>query len=79
MSSGVPFLHSSSFPSKTATVVVTEGIPPVLCQLVEKIWKWEYINLMDLLKDPTTEQLVVVNGQLVAMHRSEVPQLKVHL
>ena len=72
MSSGVPLLQSSSFPSKTATVVVTEGIPPVSCRLVEKIRKWEYyINLMDLLKDPTTEQLVVVNGQLVAMRADQ--------
>ena len=71
MSSGVPLLQSSSFPSKTATVVVTEGIPPVSCRLVEKIQKWEYINLMDLLKDPTTEQLVVVNGQLVTMRADQ--------
>lgn len=71
MSSGVPLLHSSSFPSKTATVVVTEGIPPVSCRMVEKIRKWEYINLMDLLKDPTTEQLVLVNGQLVAMRTDQ--------
>jgi len=73
MSSGVPLLHGS-LPSKAATVVVAEGIPPVSCRLVEKIRKWEYVNLMDLLKDPSTEHLVLVNGQLMAMRTNQRPR-----
>jgi len=37
---------ASSF--NTPTVVVTEGIPPVSRQLMEKIQRWEFINLGDL-------------------------------
>ena len=74
MSSGVPLLHGS-LPSKAATVVVAEGIPPVSCRLVEKIRKWEYVNLMDLLKDPSTEHLVLVNGQLILIKGPVVQRL----
>ena len=73
MSSGVPLLHGS-LPSKAATAVVSEGIPPVSCRLVEKIRKWEYVNLMDLLKDLATEHLVLVNGQLMALHTDQRPR-----
>ena len=73
MSSGVPLLHGS-LPSKAATAVVSEGIPPVSCRLVEKIRKWEYVNLMDLLKDPATKHLVLVNGQLMALRTDQRPR-----
>ena len=57
---------------KTPTVVVTEGIPPVACRLVEKIRKWEYVNLGDLLKDHSQpEQLVVVNGQIMPLQSGQ--------
>ena len=73
MSSGVPPLQGS-LPSKATSAVVAEGVPPVSCRLVERIRKWEYVNLMDLLKDPTTDHLVLVNGQLVAMRTDQRPR-----
>ena len=72
MSSGVPLLHGS-LPSKATTAVVAEGISPVPFRLVERIRKWEYVNLMDLLKDPATDHLILVNGQLVAMRTDQRP------
>ena len=72
MSSGVPLLHGS-LSSKAAIAVVAEGISPVSCRLVEKIRKWENVNLMDLLKDPATNHLVLVNGQLMALHTDQRP------
>ena len=74
MSSGLPLLQYL-LPSKAPTVVVTEGIPPVACRLVEKIRKWEYVNLGDLLKDhSSSEQFVVVNGQVVPIQSGQKPQ-----
>ena len=71
MSSGLPLLQYP-LPSKSPTVVVTEGIPPVACRLVEKIRKWEYVNLGDLLKDHSQpEQLVVVNGQIMPLQSGQ--------
>lgn len=66
MFSGILILHSS-LPSKSATVVVAEGIPPVACCLVEKIRKWEYVNLDDLFHS-FPEQL---NGQVMAMQTDQ--------
>ena len=71
MSSGLPHLQYP-LPSKVLAVVVTEGIPPVACWLVEKIRKWEYVNL---LKDhSSSEQFVVVNGQVVPIQSGQKPQ-----
>ena len=60
---------------KSSTLVVAEGIPLVTCRLIEKVRKWEYINLADLLKDHnSSNQFIVVNGQVLSIpdqkHRS---------
>jgi len=74
MSSGISLLQTPTT-SKTSTVVVAEGIPPVACRLVEKLRKWEYINLTDFLKDHTTpEQFIVVNGQVMSLHTDQRPR-----
>ena len=53
---------------KSSTIVVAEGIPPVSCCLIEKVRKWEYINLADLLKDHNSSyQFIVVNGQVLSV------------
>ena len=53
---------------KSSTIVVEEGIPPVSCRLIEKVRKWEYINLADLLKDHnSSDQFIVVNGQVLSV------------
>ena len=55
-------------PMKSSTVVVAEGIPPVPCHLVEKVRKWEYINLADLLKDHnSSDQFIIINGQVLSI------------
>jgi len=46
-----PNLYPSPTRPKLPTVVVAEGVPPVSCHLVEKIRKWEFINMADLLKE----------------------------
>ena len=74
ISTGTPLLQCP-MPARTSTVVVAEGIPPVACRLVDKIRKWEYINLGDLLKDHTSpEQLVFVNGQVLPIQCGQKPQ-----
>jgi len=56
--------------SKSATVVVAEGVPMVSCRLVEKIRRWEYVNMADLLKDYSKDtQLSLVNGAYLFMDR----------
>ena len=51
--------------SPSTLVVVAEGIPPVSCKLVDKIKKWEYIDLATLLDDySTSDQVALLNGQL---------------
>jgi len=64
-----PNLYPSPTRPKLPTVVVAEGVPPVSCRLVEKIRKWEFINMADLLKENAGRepQFMVVNGQLVAV------------
>ena len=67
MSTGLPVIQYP-LPMKSSTVVVAEGIPPVTCRLIEKVRKWEYINLADLLKDHnSSDQLIVVNGQVLSV------------
>ena len=52
--------------------VVAEGIPPVSCKLVDKIRKWEYIDLSTLLEDyPSSDQVTLINGQLVVASSSQ--------
>ena len=44
---------------KLPTVVVVEGLPPVTCRVVDRIRKWEYVNLADLLGDHTLDHLTI--------------------
>ena len=76
-----PFMSAAAFgsdqlpsSSKTTMVVVTEGIPPVALNLVEKICRWEYIDLADLLKGPhgkDQQQWMIVSGQVVFTPRQK--------
>ena len=52
---------------KPPTVVVAEGLPPVTCRVVDRIRKWEYVNLADLLGDHTPDHLTIINGQVIAV------------
>ena len=55
-------------PMKSSTSAVVEGIPPVTCHLIEKVRKWKYINLADLLKNHnSSDQLIVGNGQVLSV------------
>ena len=50
---------------------MAEGIPPVSYKLVEKIRKWEYIELSSLLEDHSTpDQMALFNGQLMVVSSS---------
>ena len=58
--------------AKTAapSIVIAEGIPPIPVKLVEKIRRWEFIDLSKLLVSQDTqpdEPTVVVGGQLVVL------------
>ena len=66
-----PANFQSPSTGKSATVVITEGVPPVPCRLVDKTKKWEFVNMAELLKDNDGKdpQFMVINGQLVAVHR----------
>ena len=47
---------------------MAEGIPPVSHKLVEKIRKWEYIELSSLLEDHyPPDQMALFNGQLMVV------------
>jgi len=65
-----PAKFQSPSTGKSATLVVTEGVPPVPCRLVDKIKKWEFVNMAELLKDNNGKdpQFMVMNDQLVAVH-----------
>jgi len=69
-------LDPTSSSSGTSTVVVTEGIPPVSRQLVDKIRRWEYVNLADLLKDPHSreQQGAAANNQVMTASRLNTKQ-----
>ena len=54
-----------------SSLVVAEGIPPVSHKLVEKIRKWEYIELSSLLEDHyPPDQMALFNGQLMVISSS---------
>ena len=53
---------------KSSRIVVAEGSSPVTFCLIEKVRKWEYINLADLLKDHnSSDQFIVVIGQVLSV------------
>ena len=59
---------------KPPTVVVTEGIPPVPCRMVNRVRKWEYVNLADLLGDHSPDHLTIINGQVIAVTSAGTPR-----
>ena len=51
-------------------VIVVEGIPPIQSKLVEKMRRWEYVDLLKLLggSDPASEEAaMIVEGQIVKL------------
>ena len=52
---------------KLPTIVVAEGLPPVTYHVVDRIRKWEYVNLADLLGNHTPNHLTIINGQVIAV------------
>ena len=59
---------------KSSTIVVTEGIPPVRCRLVDRARKWEYVNLADLLGDHSPDHLTIINDQVIAVTSVSTPK-----
>ena len=54
-----------------SSLVVAEGIPPISHKLVEKIRKWEYIDLSSLLDDYSPpDQMTLFSGQLMVVSSS---------
>ena len=58
----------------SSSVVVAEGIPPLPQKTVDKIQKWEYVDLATLLSNelPTGESsMITVNGQTLIVNPPE--------
>ena len=55
-------------------VIVAEGIHPIQIKLIEKMRRWEYVDLSKLLgSDKVSEEAsVVIDGKIIL--RMEVPQ-----
>ena len=66
---------NSTGSAKKASVVITEGIPPLSTKLVERIRKWEFIDLADLLTEalmkPEDYSSKVVTGQVILVQSLE--------
>ena len=63
--------------AKPQSVVVAEGIPPIPGKLLEKIRRWEFIDLATLLNDPShkAEDIAVQQqGQVVLFQTLEQAQ-----
>ena len=44
-------------PSKSSsTAVIVEGMPPIASKLLDRIRRWDYVDLVDLLSEPTAKQ-----------------------
>lgn len=77
-SSALPLrsLESSEFSSTSSPlVIVSDGIPPLPTKLVEKIRRWEYIDLSKLITEDTNDHVtstMVINGQVVTVE--PIPQ-----
>ena len=59
---------------KPPAVVITEGIPPIPVRVLEKICKWEYIDLGSLLEQqdgPAQNITVSQSGQLVVTESTQ--------
>ena len=62
--------------TKSASVVIAEGIPPVLTKILEKVRRWEYIDLSTLLHDPShkSEDLIQQDSQVFVFQTMEQAQ-----
>ena len=67
-------VHSVVDPPKPLTVVVTEGIPPIPCRIVDRVRKRENVNLADLLGDHNPDHLTIINGQVIAVTSAGTPR-----
>jgi len=79
ISTDLPSLLTPQEPTKQPTVVVAEDIPPVPCQLVDKIRKWEFNNLANLLEDYSSDQVSVDQHGHILAFGSDRPQHKVKI
>ena len=66
--------HSIVDPPKPPTVVVTEGILPVRYRMVDRVRKWEYVNLADLLGDHNPDHLTIISVQVIAVTSASTPR-----
>ena len=66
--------HTVVDPPKPPTVIVTEGSPPVPCQMVDQVRKWKYVNFADLLGDHNPDHLSIINGQVIAVTSAGTPK-----
>ena len=63
----------------TSSVLVADGIPPIPSKVLEKIRRWEYIDLATLLANDTPDDsssTVVFNGQVLVVSPSTNPTKK---
>ena len=63
----------------TSSVLVADGIPPIPLKVLEKIRRWEYIDLATLLANDTPDDsssTVVFNGQVLVVSPSTNPTKK---
>ena len=67
-------IYSVVDPPKPPTVVVTEGIPPIPCRIVDRVRKRENVNLADLLGDHSPDHLTIINGQAIAVTSAGTPR-----
>ena len=69
-------LEAPNTPSPS--VIVSDGIPPLPTKLVEKIRRWEYIDLSKLATeedvDHNVSSTVVINGQVVVVEPTPQPR-----
>ena len=62
---------------KTSSSVIAEGIPPISTKLLERIQKWEFVDLASLLAgDQAPDEVVAMapSGQLLLVSSSDRPQ-----
>ena len=53
----------SSETARTTSSVITEGIPPIPTKLLERIQKWEFVDLASLLaSDQAPDDVVAMHG-----------------
>lgn len=68
ISASLSGLSPAAGDASKATVLVAEGLPPIAARLLEKIRRWEYVDLVTLLHDPSSkleEYLLQQQSQVV--------------